>query len=302
MKLMIVLALIVITIGVAEYGLRSNFNNEDLLNVMKYRDVFVKIPDAKVFIFGNSRTAYGIIPSLLEIPGHPVYNYSFSGANVSFNDRLFRKYLLKYQKKPAIILCGVTWYMFDSKWPARSISQDYAYFPWIDLFHFPPNFYERLHLAHQRDVLNKIFKKNDNKDSNIMIDQYDKGFVPLDGEDVDPKIIVKYKVYNSEKEVAKFDELVRAIKGENIKVLFVEMPEYTPGIQSENMAPNRLLLENIAKTNGVPYMNYNKEYMTDMNIDRSNFVDWQHLSYRGAIRFSKMLSRDINDLMRKGKL
>lgn len=301
-KLMVVLAVVVIVAGVAEYGLRSNFNNEDLLNVLKYRDVFIKIPDANVFIFGNSRTAYGIIPSLVEIPGYPVYNYSFSGANVSFNDDLYRKYLLKYQKKPAIVIWGVTWTMFDSKWPARSISQDYAYFPWVDIFHFPPNFYERLHLAHQRDVLNKIFKKNKNQDSNILIDKYDKGFVPLDGSYKDPKVEVKDKINNSENEVAKFNEFVRMIKGNHMKMIFVEMPEYTPGIQCESIAPNRELLETIAKTNGVLYMNYNKEYKTDMNIDRSDFIDWQHLSYRGAIRFSKMLSRDINDLIRKGKI
>lgn len=284
----------------AEYGLRRNFSNEDLLNVLKYGDVFVKIPDANIFIFGNSRTAYGINPSLMEIPGYSVYNYSFSGANASFNDDLFRKYLLKYQNKPAVVICGVTWSMFDSRWPGRSISQDYAFLPWVDIFHFPPNFYERLHLAHQRDVLNKIF--NNNRDNNILIDKYDRGFVPLDGYYKDPEVVVKEKINNSENEVAKFNEFVRMLKGSNVKIIFVETPEYTPGIRCESIAPNRELLETIAKTNDVLYINYNKEYWTDMNLDRTNYIDWNHLNYRGAIRFSKMLSRDINDLMRKGKI
>jgi len=299
-KLTIVAAVAALVAGGAEYGLRRNFSNEDLLNVLKYRDVFVKIPDADVFIFGNSHTAYGIIPSLVEIPGHAVYNYSFSGANASFNDELFRKYLRKYQNKPAIVICGVTWFMFDGKWPGRSISQDFAFLPWVDIFHFPPNFYERLHLAHQRDVLNKIFKNH--KDNNILIDRYDRGFVPLDGYYKDPDVVEKEKVNNSENEVAKFEEFVRFVKSNDVKMIFVETPEFTPGIRCESIAPNRALLETIAKRNGVLYMNYNKEYRTDMNLDRTDYIDWHHLNYRGAIRFSKLLSRDIQDLMRKGKI
>ncbi len=295
----LVAAVAAATATVAEYFLRNNLSNEDAVNVLQYNDVFRGDSKADVFILGNSQSAYGIIPSYVNVPGHVVHNYSFSGASASFNYDLYETYLRKYQKKPKLIIYAVSWFMFDSKVPPRKLAQDRQFVPWgVEMLGIPPH--ERLYLIHQRDVLSKMFKRP--TDNTLLKDKYDNGFVPLDGKYDKALTRIEPGVVNSKDEINCFTKLLKAIRQDGISLLFIEAPEYIPDVTCESALPNEEMLRSIAKSGHIEYINYNRERRTAINFDSSCFGDWRHLNYAGAQRFSKMLSDDVNGLIASGKI
>lgn len=298
-KLLFVAVTAAVTAAASEYLMRNNLSNEDTVNVIKYKAVFRNQSGTDIFVLGNSQSAYGIIPSLLKIPGHKVHNYSFPGASPSYNKDLYERYLARYQEKPKLIIYGVSWFMFDSKVPPRKVAQDHQFVPWgVEMLRVPPH--ERLYLIHQNDVLSRMFKRP--KDKTILVDKYDDGFVPLEEKYLDRRTKVEPRVKNSEKEMSSFLELVSMIQANGVELLFVEAPEYNRGVQCESILPNEELLWSLARSRRIEYINFNRERRSEINDDPSYFGDQRHLNYAGAQRFSKMLSDDINDLIMKGKI
>lgn len=301
-KLAIIVSVVLASTAVTEYFLRKNLSNEDSVNVYKYRDVFRKDQPTDVFVMGNSQSAYGIVPSLLVLPGLTIHNYSFSGACPSFNYELYSNYLRRYQKKPKLIIYAVSWFMFDSSRNWRKLAYDYQFLPTgVDIWKISP--YERLYLSHQSDVLNKIFRNNkkNKHDSNILIHHYDSGFVPLDGT-YNGELTIKPKITNSAYQLAHFEKFIKMVQRDGGKILFIETPEYLPGIRCESRVPNERLLRSIARANDIAYINYNEERRTDLNFSHRYFGDWTHLNHIGAKRFSRILSSDINALRKEGKI
>jgi hypothetical protein len=189
--------------------------------------------------------------------------------------------------------------MFDTKWMWRNISQDYKYMPWVNILKTPPNLYERLYLAHESDILNKIFKHKD-KEAGILMSKYDNGFAPF----TQPyNNVLEIRKSNITKvELDKFIKLIKMIRKNDIQLIFIETPEYAPDVKSDSVSANEDLLKSIAKGNKIEFLDYNQGYKSGINFDRSCFSDWDHLNYMGAQRFSKMLSNDINELIKTGKI
>lgn len=98
------------------------------------------------------------------------------------------------------------------------------------------------------------------------------------------------------------ERFIYMVRQDGGQILFIETPEYLPGIQCDSRLPNEELLRAIAISNNIEYINYNSERKTDMNFSKGYFGDWNHLNYTGAKRFSKILSDDINKLLKEGKI
>ncbi len=298
-KLLFVAVTAAVTAAASEYLMRNNLSNEDTVNVIKYKAVFRNQSGTDIFVLGNSQSAYGIIPSLLKIPGHKVHNYSFPGASPSYNRDLYERYLARYQERPKLIIYGVSWFMFDSKVPPRKVAQDYQFVPWgVETTRIPPH--ERLYLVHQKDVLSKMFKRP--TDNTILVEHFDEGFVPLEEKYLDTGPKTEPRIRNSKSEMASFLGLLSMIRADGIELLLVEAPEYNSGVLCESMVPNEELIRSMARSRGMEYLNYNAERRSPINDDAAYFGDQRHLNYSGAQRFSGMLSADINDLIRKGRL
>lgn len=298
-KLLTVMVIVLVSAGIAEYCLRKTFysRGEGATYILKYRDVFKKNNKADIFILGNSHAAHGIIPSYMELSGHITYNYAFNGAGPSFNYDLYRVYLKKYQNKPKLVIYAVNWFMFDSKWMFRKISQDYKFMPWVDVMQFPPRFYERLLLAHEDDTLNKLFKRDISK---LKISDYANGFTPFEQLYKSTTKIIQTKTVPEE--IDNFIDFINMIKQNGIQLILIETPEYSPDVKCDAIPANKNILRSIAKSNHIEFLDYNQERETDINYNRSCFSDWGHLNYLGAKLFSEMLSKDINQLLKSGKI
>jgi hypothetical protein len=97
-----------------------------------------------------------------------------------------------------------------------------------------------------------------------------------------------------------FEELLDALKRDEIKVIFVQVPGYLPGRRDEDISKNVLLLKGIAEKRGIPFLDYETERLSSINTNMDLFTDWTHLNEAGSEAFSKLLKEDLENLLKGG--
>lgn len=129
------------------------------------------------------------------------------------------------------------------------------------------------------------YKKKKNKN---------KGMIFLDG----TKPIKNYKYPNTKKErpLPKKTELylnkiIKLAKDNNIKLLLIKAPNNP----NQQYVESLNTVENIAKHNDIPFINYNKMYR-ELKIDEEkDFYDPRHLNYIGAKKLSNNLAQYLKE-------
>ena len=96
----------------------------------------------------------------------------------------------------------------------------------------------------------------------------------------------------ADKQSEYLQKIIDLAKEENIPLLLINTP-YFPTEREEKIY-NRVA--EIAKENGVPYINYNLFY-DEMGLDfSSDFADGHHLNYKGTPKFTRLLAEDMKSL------
>ena len=285
-----------------ELRLERNGNNDYLMYKMKYDELLTRNKNSDILVIGTSHGGHGIVPSLLKVSGHSVYNFCFDGAPPSFNYDLYTKVIAKYYTKPRLIIYDVSSFMFD-KQMERKFSDEYKYMPARMNFEISGSGssimmpYDYLRITHESDIYKALLSTfKDKKLDRLQIKYYDNGFVPNQTEFFLNE--QKTAVVNKREEMESFDKLVRYIKSQQVPVIFVETPDYTPGIKhAESARRTNGLIKAYADINSIPFLNYNEEFKSDINDQQGLFSDENHLNSQGARTFSSRLKDDIDKLI-----
>jgi hypothetical protein len=195
--------------------------------------------------------------------------------------------------------------MFDSKKLWRKRSDDYKYMSAKNVFELTKKDlnsvmmpYDYLAITHESDIFSSLKETlNTNTFNNILIEHYDNGFVPYE---TNYKKDETYKNTTVDKrELESFIDFVRLTKSSQIPFVLVETPEYLNDENLDGLSRNNKIISTIAAKYNIPFLNYNDSLTSHINNDKLYFSDTGHLNYCGARTFSHVLSKDINDLIRK---
>jgi hypothetical protein len=288
-------------IAYIEYRIRHTVNNENLAYKYRYDELFQNKTKSDILVIGDSHGAHGIIPAIAQSDGHKMYNFCFNGASPSFNSDLYDIISNKYPK-PKLIIYEVSHFMFDGKVLWRRINHDYKYIPttYSSLASMP---YNHLEITHEYEVFSALkLSLNKKTFSNILIQDYDNGFVPNETSFAPDSNSNSYKMSVSQKETACFEQLISRIKSQKIMIIFVETPEYMQGDSGYSyiVKRNNALIKQYADKYSIPFLNYNDERASYVNASKVFFSDPGHLNFLGARTFSKVLHSDIDRLNLSG--
>jgi hypothetical protein len=95
-----------------------------------------------------------------------------------------------------------------------------------------------------------------------------------------------------------FEELLNALKRDGIKVIFVQVPGYTPGRNDQDISQNVMLLREVAGKWRIPFLDYETEKLSSINTNMDMFADWTHLNEEGSKAFSEILKADLENLIK----
>ncbi len=266
---------------------------------LQYEEAFHPAVRADVIIMGASHATHGVNPRYLETDGIKVFNFAFNGASPAFNLNWYKKVFQPNYPRPACVVYGVHWVMFDGQYLRRRLEQDSKYFP---LRFFLEEFRDLKTLGtlvlnrfafirERRQIVPRIFKKKQRAEV-YPVSRYYQGYIPFETQrDLDKKDLANAKI--DPDQLKAFEELLDLFKQEGIRVIFVEIPDYIPGRDTATIEKNMQLIGRIARERDIPFLNYETDKVTQINYARDCYVDWAHLNGKGSEAFSKMLRDDF---------
>jgi hypothetical protein len=136
-------------------------------------------------------------------------------------------------------------------------------------------------------------------DTNYEITEYDRGFVPFNLAFDSTNYIRKNKLFVpiETKQLIQFDLLIKLLETNNVHVILVMTPEF--GLQSKDYEQSKSMqvIESIAKTYKIPFLNFNTKLRSSFNENRSYFCDWGHMNKKGSIIFSIRLTHELQKII-----
>jgi hypothetical protein len=293
-KILIHIALILLTLCFIEYYLVK-------VNPYKYYkysyDEMFNSTVRNNIIIGASHAVHGINPKYITFDNF--YNFALDGANPSFTLMWYKSLLLKH-KKPNLIIYEVNWFMFDSSWLWRRIEQDSRYLPISIVFELLLNtninkiklLKNYLFVLDGGDLYNKIINPIGIVDYNTSYN----GFIALNYNKLAYNKL--YCNYDSS-QLNDFVALIQLIKKNKSKLILVQAPEYIPDSDSSDRLNQNRLLEDIANTYQIPFINYNGDRVSEINYNKNLYADWGHLNKEGSVQFSKLLDNNLSTFLFK---
>jgi len=261
-----------------------------------YDELFNSI-NTNSIIIGASHATHGINPKYITFDNF--YNFALNGANPSFT-LLWYKNLLSKHKKPKLIVYEVNWFMFDSNWLWRRLEQDSRYLPNSTVIELLSNkninklrlLKNYFFVSEGGDLYKRIVNHNGIADYSTAYN----GFIALNYSKLKPEKI-KYKYDSSQ--LNDFISLIQMIKENKTELIFVQAPEYIADRDSSDILNQNILLQDIANTFQIPFLNYNGDRASKLNYNDKLYADWGHLSKEGSMQFSKLLNNDLKTFLLK---
>lgn len=270
---------------------------------LQYDEVFYPKVNADLVIMGASQATHGINPKYLESEHLKVFNFALDGTTPSFYLNWYNKIFTHYYRKPSYVIYAVHWVMFNDIFAPRQIEHDSQYFPFQffikqlrEAGSLQTLLFNRFAFSKQRKkVLSMLFGKRDEIYPKA---KYYKGFIPFK----ERKKLRKTEVVNPEVDPVQWEAFVQLLNDferDGIKVIFVHVPGYLYGRETQNILKNVQLLKGIAEKRGIPFLDYEIERISSINMNDDFFADWTHMNEKGSEAFSKLLKHDLEILLRR---
>ena len=263
--------------------------------------------DSDVLIYGNSRAWQHISPKIL---GNKIslkfYNLGIDGSN--FGLQLLRhNELLKYNKKPKVIIQTIDVFTFEKHTNLYNSDQFLPYMLWntglekkiLDYkgFHFLDFKIPMLRFYGNTSAINTVYDLFDGKEENPI--QRIRGYQGLTyPTNIDLKQLekIRYSVNLDTSLVELFNQFLKKCKNDTINVILVYTPEFIEGqkcIQNRGEIIN--LYSKICKKHNIPFYDYSND---SISHNPKLFYNSMHLNKKGAEIFSNKLAIKIkNDLI-----
>lgn len=300
-SLFFVLPLLIAAIPV-EYMIRQ------VPNPYKYKYEWMQknAEDVEILVLGSSHTFYGIRPEFFE-------GKAFSIANVSQGlkqDLFLLEYWADRYKNLKTIICPISF----SSWFGRGLeygTESYRcryYKIYMDCDLYPDISLHNLELSDFRTAKGKIAKLiSPNTDSGY--DKYGWGNTyKLSKKDMvkwndgtEAEAAVKRHTAKSWKYInqnyLQMKELAEFCRSHHIQLILVTTPcwpSYYDNLKSEQLTKMYELTRKLQQEYDLPYF----DYLKDQRFEADDFYDSNHLSDVGAIKFTKILDKDIRSIER----
>jgi hypothetical protein len=285
-----------IVVFIAEYLLSRNTKTNIEL---KYEDVYSTEVGADIVVFGNSHAA-AINPDIIEETNFTCYNFFMGGCSPLYYRIWYDEVFKKNYPKPKFVIYAVDWAMFDPEW-SRSITADIrlvSFLGFMNILRNEPNV-NKLKLISNRSFLVTKPKKLHHvfyPDRREDVKNYNKGFFPTNNKNAAMGMSIDSAIVD-ELLQNEFNILLDNLEKDSIQVIFVCTPEYIPSWEAQNINSVYSYLEKVAEKRNIPFLNYNDKLKSEINYDSTFFIDWIHLNGKGANKFSKGLSEDLNKII-----
>lgn len=294
-----------LVLSVIELRLRNNIVEDE---AVKYREIFLASSGADIVVFGSSTALNGVEPHALEqirIPSTAdpaVYNFAFAGSSPDFYAELYDTFFREYYPRPSLVILAVDAFRFsddtqEAKGGMRQLLQDARYFP---LPVYLRNFF-RADIDHRLYVINRFFFLGSFENVVHIFtrktewDALDRGYLPHFGvlpENRAPEHIIS--TWN-EGQGERLKRLLDAMATDGVPVIAVQPPQYTPGRVMDG--DNTPQVRAIFCSRNIPFIDYNAAHASSLNETRRYFADWVHVNHSGALAWSSMLARDLQNVI-----
>lgn len=273
----------------------------------KYEWMQKNAEDVEILILGSSHTFYGIRPEFYD-------GKAFSLANVSQGlrqDLFLLKYWADKYKGLKTIICPISfysWFGHGLEYGSESYRCRY-YKIYMDCDLYPDLSLYNLELSDWRTAKGKVARiflrdrdpgydkygwGNTYKLSEKKVDKWNDG---TEAEAAVKRHTVKNWDY-IDQNYTQMKELAEFCRSHHVQLVLITTPcwhSYYDNLNSEQLTKMYELTHKFIQENNLPYF----DYLKDSRFKADDFYDSNHLSDVGAIKFTKILDKDIRSIGRK---
>jgi hypothetical protein len=258
--------------------------------------------DAEILIQGPSRAVHGIDPRVISAEsGITCYNLGMNASSIEEHIILLYLYL-KNNKPPKYVFLEIHHAYFRKN---NLTFHSYNYVPFMN-DEYVRNFIKKYdyklyrlnrvpllkYSLYNKSLLNEAAKGliqlvTESRESNF-INGYQPKFQTWSNTRHDKNTNIISSVYNDVSYLKLYLEFVELAKKNNIEVVLYSAPMYRHDTEDD------IAVKNFAYENNLKYLNVNT---LEINSDQSLFYDQTHINHQGAVKFSKVFSKGILEIM-----
>ena len=285
----------------------GKYNNTPQHFSLQYDEVINRKVKANCIIIGTSHATHSIRPSYLNTDRYRFYNLALNGAGPGFYLNWYKYIFNPNYPDPKYFIVAVDWFMFDDDWLWRRYEQDAIYFPsktfyknllQIKSFNTRSLIQNRFPFFIHRNISDLKFAiDRKHGDDAFWIKEYDDGFLPWSAKNKKGLFIPPKNIVTDRAIERNFISLINLFQSKGARIIFINIPEYDISIEEYKTKATLKFIYSFAKQRNIPFLNYNIEKRSVINLDATNFIDWGHMSPEGSKKFSKMLGEDLKKIM-----
>ena len=307
----IALLLLLVACYVVQFCYSSAHRNSAIGICKKYNEVFNGNSHFDVVYFGSSRTAFHFNPSLINL-GDSIsqFNAGISGVETSVNMAVIKEFIKSHNYKPNYAVVNFDFFFW--KRPHDGVLSGYTRFiPYLsndilykavcqmDKRFFFFNYFSPYTLVHLNDSrYYDWYRFSTGNKIAIDNDYLSNGFETYLKKTQEPFFVIKDKLHPNllrERQLSAAKEIFQFFEDNNIKLIPIITPIYSKNkalIMGDSSHFN--LLSDLCDQYKTPLLNY---FDLELNDQKLNFYDELHLNLKGVEQFSKIVEKDLVQLM-----